>query len=750
MSSSFLTPPGTRIDVDALAVPKAVELANALRRRSIDFAELVETLEADDREVVVFDVEVELPQVRIHPIERLERVAAVFPLADNASPEVLALREDFPRVPHLNLRDQELPRSLCLYEETYRDLKRRWTAARFVARVREWLALTAKGSLHQEDQPLEPILMHTDGILLIPADAFSSKPSEKPFGIISLRSPVGRDGSVRVLPFYLECPPREHGVIHRRPQTLADLAEMLATEGVDLLSKLRTWVRGEFKNAEEFLSANLVLLISFPRTRVADGLVERPNLFAFQTRLQADEGSIAAPIGVVGESIGVLDQLSGKRFLSAHLDESKRGEDVLIEILNPHFGMTPKTLADQNGLDLVTEERLLCAVGVGALGSQVVMNLARAGFGRWTLIDYDLLLPHNVARHVLSGHFVGKFKCQAVALLANSLSDGEDVFEAIPASIFTDGGHQSDVQEALDSADVILDMSASVSVARHLASAEGRTGRCLSVFMSPTGADLVLLAEDEDRLLPLDELEMQYYRACVRDERLTGHLAASQSRLRYGQSCRDLTSQMPQRLVALHAGIAATAIPSILAKPDARVAVWRSLEDGSVSCVEVATSEAIRLPIGDWTVVTDDGLLSKLHGLRQKKLPNETGGVLLGSFDLDRHVVYIVDTIPSPPDSEEWPRLYVRGRDGLQPQVDQVKIATDGMLEYIGEWHSHPSGVLPIPSTADQAVFAWITELTDAEGLPAVMMIVGDVGRVSCFVDEIAVRESLLPYGGAA
>jgi integrative and conjugative element protein (TIGR02256 family) len=592
--------------------------------------------------------------------------------------------------------------------------------------------------------------MSTDGILLIPGDAFSSEPSEKPFRIISLRFPVRCDESGEILWFCLECPAREHGVMHRRPQTLDELVGMLEPEAVDLLSELRVWLRDRFTASERFLGANLVLLISFPRTRVAGGPVESPNLFAFQTRLQVNNGSIPAPIGVIGQSIGLLDRYREKFFLSALLDESKHGEGVLVEILNPHIGMTPKTLAIQNGRDTGGGEPKLCAVGVGALGSQVVMNLARAGFGRWTLIDHDLLLPHNVARHVLSGDFVGMFKCHAVARLANSLTDGEDVFQAIPASIFTTGEQEEDVREALDSADAILDMSASVSVARHLASAESRTGRCLSVFMSPTGADLVLLAEDEDRLLPLDELEMQYYRACVRDERLAGHLAASQSRLRYGQSCRDLTSQMPQRLVALHAGIAATAIPSILAKPDARVAVWRSLEDGSVSCVEVATSEAIRLPIGDWTVVTDDGLLSKLHGLRQKKLPNETGGVLLGSFDLDRRVVYIVDTIPSPPDSKEWPRLYVRGRDGLQPQVDQVKIATDGMLEYIGEWHSHPSGVLPIPSTADQAVFAWITKLTDAEGLPAVMMIVGDVGRVSCFVDEIAVRESLLPYGGAA
>ena len=124
--------------------------------------------------------------------------------------------------------------------------------------------------------------------------------------------------------------------------------------------------------------------------------------------------------------------------------------------------------------------------------------------------------------------------------------------------------------------------------------------------------------------------------------------------------------------------------------------------------------------------------------------------VLLGSIDVERSVVYIVHTIPSPPDSEEWPRLYVRGRDGLKPQVDQVETATDGMLEYIGEWHSHTTGVRAAASNDDLRVFEWITEIMDCDGLPAVMMIVGDVAHISCFVGEIVARESLLPYGGRA
>jgi len=172
------------VDANTLVIPKAVELVRWLRRVSTTYATLVQTLRTDTTEVVVFDVEAQLPQVRANAIENVERIAAVFPEADDASPEVLALREDFPRVPHLNLRDEELPRSLCLYEESYRDLKQRWTAARFVERVREWLSDAASGRLHQEDQPLEAVLLSTDGILLIPGDTFTPVPSGKPLQII--------------------------------------------------------------------------------------------------------------------------------------------------------------------------------------------------------------------------------------------------------------------------------------------------------------------------------------------------------------------------------------------------------------------------------------------------------------------------------------------------------------------------------------------------------------------------------------
>ncbi|MFZ1991656.1 MAG: hypothetical protein WAW96_18020, partial [Alphaproteobacteria bacterium] len=118
MSPDYLSLPGESITFEELKIPKAIDEAIALKSRLLPFVELVgyHKLQQSDEEAVIFDVEVELGQRSVHDIRRYERIATVFSPSDAKAPEVLALRYDFPKVPHLNLREHEVPRSLCLFE----------------------------------------------------------------------------------------------------------------------------------------------------------------------------------------------------------------------------------------------------------------------------------------------------------------------------------------------------------------------------------------------------------------------------------------------------------------------------------------------------------------------------------------------------------------------------------------------------------------------------------------------------------
>jgi hypothetical protein len=117
---------------------------------------------------------------------------------------------------------------------------------------------------------------------------------------------------------------------------------------------------------------------------------------------------------------------------------------------------------------------------------------------------------------------------------------------------------------------------------------------------------------------------------------------------------------------------------------------------------------------------------------------------LLGSFDTHRRICSIIDVIPSPPDSKEWPTSYIRGCEGLAAKVKSVQEQTLGQVNYVGEWHSHPRGASTRPSRDDFTAYGWLVGHMDMESLPAIMMIIGDRQQFRLVSTEPAI-ENITP-----
>ena len=88
-------------------------------------------------------------------------------------------------------------------------------------------------------------------------------------------------------------------------------------------------------------------------------------------------------------------------------------------------------------------------------------------------------------------------------------------------------------------------------------------------------------------------------------------------------------------------------------------------------------------------------------------------------------MLYIVDVTGAPSDSKEWPTAFIRGSAGVAKGLAEASQRTSGMVEYIGEWHSHPDRCSVEPSSDDEQVYTWIAEHQAKDGYPAVMLIVG-------------------------
>jgi hypothetical protein len=81
----------------------------------------------------------------------------------------------------------------------------------------------------------------------------------------------------------------------------------------------------------------------------------------------------------------------------------------------------------------------------------------------------------------------------------------------------------------------------------------------------------------------------------------------------------------------------------------------------------------------------------------------------------------------APRDSKEEPTGFIRGSHAeLRDELSRAKELTGGSAQYVGEWHSHPSGCDTRPSKdRDRNLLPYIQRWLALDGAPPLMLIVG-------------------------
>jgi integrative and conjugative element protein (TIGR02256 family) len=732
--------PGASITISELTIPKALALSSYLNSGKHPYATLIDIRRdaASGVETVVFDVVVELSQTRVNQILERERLATSFLPADDVFPEVVALRDDFPWVPHLNQREVEFPRSLCLYELPYTSVRLRWTPTLFVERIRQWLSLTSEGKLHQDDQPLENVFLGQFPPLILPSDFIKSALESGNGGQGAIRFGVHAVGddpqritgfvvtnpkmhSVPVRPDHVVtaviAPARKHGLIRQTPQNLRQVIDVMNEVDVDLLSILRQRLRQWKDNDATIVGARVLLLLIFPKYR---------EEASPQETWEWDTSGflLIDPVQELGVHLGLWQVMPGGTLATLIGAEEDHSTEALVQIVNPVTQLTKARAAVFNGTNC--DDRKLVMVGVGALGSMTLQNLVRKGFGIWSIVDDDLMMPHNGARHALPALAAGAPKVTGMKQMMETIYEEMAVTTAGRINILRPGTEEATLSTILGEADVILDCSADVPAARQLALDSPGPARRLSLFLSPDGEQMVMLLEDKNREIKLDSLEMQFYQLLLASPSLQGHYASLGPKIRYGRSCRDLSAILSADSIAAFAGIGSKAAELLLRDDAAAIAVWKLEADISIRATWARPRREFRLRLPSFTVVWDEGVLNKMRWLRGERLPRETGGALLGCWDLSRSILYIVDVTGAPEDSLERATAFIRGSKSLSGWIAAISRISGGAIEYVGEWHSHPNGYSTNPSGDDRKVFDWIDEHLSVDGLPPAMLIVGE------------------------
>jgi molybdopterin/thiamine biosynthesis adenylyltransferase len=140
-------------------------------------------------------------------------------------------------------------------------------------------------------------------------------------------------------------------------------------------------------------------------------------------------------------------------------------------------------------LDALGARRVL-VVGLGSGGSTVALELAKAGVGRFTLVDPDTLEEQNVVRHECDDRYMGWNKAEAVADLIVRRNP-EARIEVVAEDAFALGGR---LEEAVRTADLVAgctDAEAPKLLLNRLSTAAGVPAVYGGVYAGGVGGEVI-------------------------------------------------------------------------------------------------------------------------------------------------------------------------------------------------------------------------------------------------------------------
>lgn len=686
----------------------------------------------DKRDKVDVDYIIPIPQHPINDIRDVEPVTFDF---DPRFPIPLPYfqRDDFPQVPHLllNTGDRKYP---CLLEAHFEQVALQWDADFYVRRLHEWLEKTSEGILHQEDQPLEHFLLGQGANLILPVEYLLKidcvhlrKESYGETEVYYLEK-TKNEGNTEYHVLKVDLGTHKHSGIIPSPDNLESLGEFFAQFNgqFDLFS----WISESSKKIENYDKPLLIIVTACIEDEILGKSENRTYGFLCNATLKE--------VGLIGEIIGEKDDYIAPIFTPLNKDELRK---ISVIALSVHEQFNILTARATNGIDLFsTSYPVVAQVGVGAIGGQLARNLSQAGFaGRWKCIDYDILFPHNLSRWILADE-IGKPKASILSESLNNLlkvkigmvNDQLEEYSTPYLFKVTLGEVSDEMIRVLESSEVIIDSSASLTVQRMLDLIVQDERERFTIFLSPSGDGLSIFYSPADWGNNHTVLEISFYKALIKNNELHTFLQHSNNVFSYsGDSCRALSTQISTHKIAMFSSIASGIIEKLYKGESPQVIIFNLENDFSTSRKSIHIEEFISIEPKweeDIKLKISTTLFEEVKSARTATLPNETGGVLIGSFDIVSKTLFVVDQIEAPIDSTQTPSTFHRGMKGINERLDQINEITHNNLYYIGEWHSHPSGVPPWPSKLDEKLLHWLRTERGSQIYPYLMLIIGDNG----------------------
>ena len=653
--------------------------------------------------------------------------------------QVVALRKDFPLTLHQNAYNFVHPdtKCLCLYHVGWDDLKYSWNPFNFLKLIGSWLERASNDKLHISSQNPEPLYFNAQIQVILPENIFENLSIGNPNISFTSQRDYVKDGRSSLLLIaepknsninsenwdfiYLDLGEIKHNPILNFPKNLLQFKNQL--ENLKITSFIKTLYEMIYFN----------FLTKYPygiETSVSKGL-----LFFYKIKISTDEKFIDPIRGFyINDSLVnfglklrfLQEDEYGKYLLKQNFDVLSITDEMLEKIKLTPLDIVPtptkKLFNELSALDSCSNFKGIIA-GVGSLGGLLANLWARIGWGEWTIVDDDILKVHNLARHIGYYSQLGLSKVDITKYLIENIYYPEES----PVQVIADKINNFEnplIEEAIENANLLIDVTTTTDAPRSLTLRDIPI-RIITVFINQSGRDSVLIAEDKAHMSRVDHIESQYYFYILNENWGKKHLAANNGHMWVGKGCRDISTKISFEDIYIHAGRLSKEVRNILEKTEANIVIHVTDDNENIKRYEYPIYKIKIITSNEWKIIINELIETKLYGFRKNKLPNETGGMVVGYHDYTNKTIYIVDVLSAPSDSIELPSSFIRGKNGVDEQLDNIDKLSQGRVTYIGEWHSHPDHCSTLPSNQDLTSLSSIAEELLHDGMPALMIIVG-------------------------
>lgn len=348
-------------------------------------------------------------------------------------------------------------------------------------------------------------------------------------------------------------------------------------------------------------------------------------------------------------------------------------------------------------------------IGCGAVGSKLIMHFAKSGISNYEIIDEDKLSPHNLIRHALLSNSTGKYKAEAIK------EEIQNIFYSDKASLKVESSNikgeqflQSLTQTKAKKISKVIDTTASNSFQLFLSDYDFNSNTtCMRCEIAYDGKLGILKIEGKKRTPRLDDLNIHLIDLAIdkhyisswlidfENKRKSGHFEFEE--INVGVSCNSNTLKLSDDLISLHTSAFSIGIKQ--EKNNSEGIIQLSfLSESSMNpffIEKICVGEVLDLKFrndSNWRVRIPKFVQNYLLKELEKNKPNETGGLLIGKVDVLRKIIYITRFTKAPSDSVKKPYYFIRGTKNVPEEIESIRKKTGGLLDYVGEWHTHPTG----------------------------------------------------------